>query len=75
MTVVIDTPEGLEHYRVASAIAVLKFETETGMKMIRGSVLKACKINWGCPKNTKAGALEWMKDFYKETYGREYGAK
>jgi hypothetical protein len=32
-------------------------------------------MNWDCPKNTKAGALKWMLELYKETYGREYGAK
>lgn len=74
MTTVINTPEGIEHWRVASAIAMLKLEVNTGMKAARYSVLKACKMNWGCPKQTKAGALKWMLDYYSKTYGREYGA-
>lgn len=73
--IVIDTPQGIEHWRMASAISMLSLEVKTGMKASRGSVLKACKHNWGCPKNTKAGALEWMLKLYEETYGREYGAK
>ena len=70
----INTPEGIEHWRVASAIAMLGLEVNTGMKAARYSVLKACKVNWGCPKNTKAGALRWMLEYYEETYGRPYGA-
>ena len=75
MTMVINTPEGIEHWRVASAISMLRLEVNTGMKAARYSVLKACKYNWGCPKNTKAGALKWMLDYYAMTYGREYGAE
>jgi len=74
MTIVINTPEGMEHWRVASAISMLQLEVNTGMKAARYSVLKACKYNWGCPKQTKAGALKWMLDYYAKTYGREYGA-
>lgn len=74
MTAVINTPEGMEHWRVASAIAMLRLEVNTGMKAARYSVLKACKMNWGCPKQTKAGALEWMLQYYRETYNREFGA-
>ena len=74
MTIVIDTPEAIEHWRVASAISMLQLEVHMGMKAARYSVLKACKYNWGCPKNTKAGALKWMLSYYKDTYGREYGA-
>jgi len=36
-------------------------------------MVKACEMNWGCPKKTKAGALAWMEAFYKKTYGRAYG--
>jgi hypothetical protein len=70
----IDTPEGIEHWRVASAISMLRLEVNTGMKASRGSVLKACEHNWGCPKKTKAAALKWMLDYYAKTYGREFGA-
>jgi hypothetical protein len=75
MALVINTPQGIEHWRMASAIAMLKLEVDTGMKAARYSILKACKMNWDCPKNTKAGALKWMLELYKETYGLEYGAK
>jgi len=72
--IVIDTPAGIEHWRVASAISMLSLEVKTGMKATRYSLLKACEMNWGCPKKTKAGALKWMQAFYEETYGRPYGA-
>lgn len=70
--IVIDTPEGIAHWRMASAISMLSLEVKTGLKHSRGSVLKACEMNWGCPKKTKAGALKWMLAHYKATYGREY---
>jgi hypothetical protein len=72
-TIVVNTPEGIEHWRVASAIAMLRLEVSTGMKATRYSVLKACKVNWGCPKQTKKGALEWMENLYEKTYGFPYG--
>jgi hypothetical protein len=53
---------------------MLKLEVNTGMKASRGSILKACEFNWGCPKKTKAAALKWMLDYYAKTYGREFGA-
>lgn len=71
--IIMDTPEDIEHWRVASAIAMLRLEVKTGIKAARYSVLKACKVNWGCPKQTKKGALEWMERMYEETYGRPYG--
>ena len=72
-TIVIDTADGIEHWRVASAISMLRLEVNTGMKAARYSLVKACEMNWGCPKKTKAGALAWMEAFYKKTYGRAYG--
>lgn len=68
-TIVIDTPEGIEHWRIASAISMLHLEVNTGMKAARYSLVKACEMNWGCPKRTKKGALEWMLNHYKATYG------
>jgi hypothetical protein len=53
---------------------MLSLEVKTGMKATRYSLVKACEMNWGCPKKTKAGALKWMQAFYEETYGRPYGA-
>ena len=72
MTLVIETPSAMEHYRIASAIAMLRLEVNTGIKMTRYSLLKACEMNWGCPKKTKAGALDWMEALYEELYGHTY---
>jgi len=72
-TIIIDTPDGIEHWRVASAISMLRLEVNTGMKAARYSLVKACEMNWGCPKKTKAGALKWMETYYFETYGFPYG--
>ena len=73
--VAIDTPDAMEHWRVASAISMLRLEVGTGMKAARYSVIKACEMNWGCPKKTKKGALAWMEAYYLATYGWEYGSK
>ena len=71
-TIIIDTPEGIEHWRVASAISMLALEVKTGLGHSRGSILVACQRNWGCPKRTKKGALEWMLAYYEQKYGRPY---
>lgn len=71
-TIIIDTPDGIEHWRVASAISMLALEVRTGMKAARYSLIVACERNWGCPKKTKKGALEWMLAYYEQKYGRPY---
>lgn len=73
MTLVIDTPNAMEHYRIASAISLLRLAVNTGLKVTRYSLIKACEMNWGCPKKTNAGALAWMENLYEETYGHRYG--
>lgn len=73
MTAVIDTPEAMQHYRIASAISMLRLEVRTGMKYARYSLVKACEMNWGCPKKTKAGALAWMEELYEDLYGHAFG--
>lgn len=72
---VIDTPDGIAHFQMARLIAALSIEVNTGMKMGRGSVMKAAKQQFGLKKNTKAGVLAELKALYKSTYGWEYGEK
>jgi hypothetical protein len=71
---VIDTPAGIEHYRIAALISSLRLEVNTGMKASRFSLVKIAH-EYGCPKNTKKGALAWMENFYEATYGWSYGTK
>jgi hypothetical protein len=73
-SIVIDTPEGIAHYQMASCIARLRLEVESGMGF-RVSTLKAVKALYGCPKQTKKGALEWLEALYEKTYGFAYGAR
>jgi len=69
---VIDTPAGIERFRVISLIQALRLETR-GMKMSRGvSVLKIAQSDYGVTARTKAGALEQMISYYEDTYGEEY---
>ena len=74
MTVMIDTPEGIAHYQMCACIGRLRIEVRTGMTC-RVSTLKAVKAIYGCPKQTKKGALEWMEDLYEQAYGRRYGSE
>jgi len=70
-----DTPEKIEHYRMAAAIAALRFETKTGMKMGRHSVLAFVKAQYGIKAGTKKKALAELEDYYEATYGMRYGVK
>jgi len=74
--VVIDTPEGIFHYRLCATIAALKIEVNTGMKMSRGvNVLKFARETYGITAKTKAKGLEQLLDYYLRRYGRSYGSK
>ena len=75
MTMVIDTPEGIEHYRMCALISGLRLEIKTGIKYARGVSLIKVAQQYGCTKNTKKGALVWMEDFYKATYGLDFGPR
>jgi hypothetical protein len=70
-TVVIDTPEGIARYQMMVAITRLHIEVKTGMGS-RASTLAFVKQAYGCPKGTKKGALEWMLNHYKATYGETF---
>lgn len=70
--IMIDTPDGIEHFKMAQCIARLRIETKTGLKF-RQSTLKAVKSYYGCPYQTKAKALAWLEDLYERTYGWKYG--
>ena len=69
---IIDTPEGIQHYRFVAVIHALHVEVKTGMKMTRYSLLDVCR-QFGVNERTKKKALEAMKILYKQTYGHDYG--
>ena len=73
--IVIDTPEAMEHFRMATAIARLRFETRTGMNSSRGSTLQFVRQQFGIIAGTKKKALRLMEQKYLDTYGWEYGTK
>jgi len=73
--VVIDTPEAMEHFRMANAIMRLRFETKTGMSSSRGSTLQFVRREYGIIAGTKKKALALMEQKYLDTYGWEYGKK
>lgn len=71
---VIDTPDGIEHWQFARCLAALKLEVNTGMTMSRGSMLAHVRRVYGIKAGTKAVALRKMEALYEEKYGRKYGA-
>ena len=75
MTVVIDTPDGFEHFRFCQVIASLSIEVSTGMSHSRGSILKLAQTRYGVTARTKAKALAQLKDMYETKYGFPYGGK
>ena len=70
---VIDTPEGIAHYRMAAIISALRFEVRAGMQMSRLSALKGAR-SYGITARTKKAALVELEVLYEETYGRPFGA-
>ena len=74
MNHIIDTPDGIAHFQMARCLAALKIEVETGMKMSRGSILKAVQQQFGIKAKTKVKALAEMRELYATTFGREYGS-
>ena len=73
MSIVIDTPDALEHFQFARCIAMLRIEVSTGLKHSQGSVLKHVQKTYVIRSRTKKGALREMEVLYKTNYGREYG--
>jgi len=74
--VVIDTEEGIFHYRLCATISALKIEVNTGMKMSRGvNVLKFAKETYGITARTKTKALDQLLDYYLRRYGHSYGKR
>lgn len=58
MSIVIDTPEGIEYARLATFAHALALEINTGLKMSRGlSVLANAQRSGYTDKRTKKGAL------------------
>ena len=68
----IDTPEGIEHFRICAVIGALRVEVKTGMKASRGvSALRVAQM-YGCPKNTKKGALAWMESLDSSSHSSSF---
>lgn len=64
---ILNTPEAIKAYHLASLIACLKIEIHTGMTMSRrGSLLKQAKKSYGIQSRTKAGALEELEVIYEQ---------
>ena len=55
-TIIIDTPEGIEMYRLLSFRSMLRIEILTGMRHSKGSVLAAAQRQGLTTKRTKRGA-------------------
>lgn len=63
---ILNTPEQIKAYHLASLIACLKIEIHTGMTMSRrGSVLKQARKSYGIESRTKKGALKELETVYE----------
>lgn len=72
--IAIDTPEGIEHYRLCAHISRLHIEIQTSLSS-KLSTLKSAQTLYGVKSRTRKGALEELLALYKETYGHEYGTR
>jgi len=70
---IIDTPEGIAHFRFCAVIRALRLEINTGMAMSRFPILSVCR-QYGVTARTKVKALAEMEALYEETYGHPYGS-
>lgn len=71
--IVIDTPEGIEHYRICAIISALRIEVKTGLQMTRFSAIKASRT-YGTTGRTKKQVLAEMEDLYEALYGGRFGS-
>jgi hypothetical protein len=62
--VIIDTPEGIELYRLLVMRSRLRFEIQTGLRF-RVSTLKGVNKHLKCKCRTKAQALEVLEEHIK----------
>lgn len=70
--IVIDTPEGIEHYRMAALISALRIEINIGMKMSRIPIMRVV-AQYGVTARTKKAALAQLERMYEERYGHPFG--
>jgi hypothetical protein len=67
VTIVIDTPEGIEAFQKMRLYFALKLEVETGLRHSQGSILKHLQTHYGIKSRTKINALyEWGEILRKE---------
>lgn len=58
--IVFDTPQGVSFYFMAARLGALKIQRDTGLTHSRGSVLKACKRDYGIKSSRIAAACDEM---------------
>lgn len=68
--IVIDTHDGIAHFRMLQVIGALHLETK-GLKMSRGSIMNMARREYSIDKRTKAGVLADLRKQYQDTYGHE----
>lgn len=64
--VMIDTPEGIAFARILALRSALKFEVNTGHKMVRGSLVKITNQTFGTAFRTKVQCLAHVNDVLAE---------
>ncbi len=63
---IIDTPEGIAFARILALRSALKFEVNTGHKMVRGSLVNITNQTFGTTFRTKAQCLAHVNEHLAE---------
>lgn len=64
---VIDTPEGIQVFRVLQLKYALSIEIKTGMRHSRGSILKLVNQEFGTSFRTKQEAFDYLEELTPRT--------
>ena len=67
--IVIDTPDGIEHYTLLVHIHRLRVELKTGMTF-RASTCASARAKYGCEGKRRSKVLWELEELYRERYGR-----
>jgi len=74
--VVVDTQDGIDHYRWAALIARLRMEVRSGLLYnVPRPTLEIYRTQFGGTHRTRQAALSDMEKRYEEKFGRKYGGR
>jgi len=69
MSIVIDTPEGIEFFRFQQVYRGIKLQRDTGLTHSRGSLIKLAQQIYGIKGRTAKKACRELEDIFFEAMG------